>query len=171
MANFCLNCGSALVAREIEGRPIPACPSCEFVLWPDPKVVTMTVVEDQEGRLVLGRRAIEPGYGLWCLPGGYVNDDEHPLNAAVRECREEILSEVAITGLLDVYHIPSRHGRSMVALAYLGQLVGPGYEAGPEMLEVRAFAPGSIPPLAFESHLRALSDWRERKAKGGVSGL
>ncbi|MBO0685004.1 MAG: hypothetical protein J2P45_17775, partial [Candidatus Dormibacteraeota bacterium] len=62
MGHFCLNCGSPLGTRLVEGRELEACENCDFVLWHDPKVVTLIVVEDAAGDLVLGRRAIEPGY-------------------------------------------------------------------------------------------------------------
>ncbi|HXI95142.1 MAG TPA: NUDIX domain-containing protein, partial [Candidatus Acidoferrum sp.] len=97
MGHFCVSCGAALVPRVIEGREVEACPQDGFVLWHDPKVSTAVVVES-DGGIVLGRRSIEPGYGLWCLPGGFVNDDEDPALAAVRECREEISAPVELTG-------------------------------------------------------------------------
>ena len=92
------------MTRLIDGRELEACPNDSFVLWRDPKVATAVVVE-VDGGIVLGRRSIEPGYGLWCLPGGFVNDDEDPAAAATRECLEEINAEVELTGLIGVYHI------------------------------------------------------------------
>ena len=169
MARYCLECGSPLEHRELEGRLLEACPRCSFVRWPDPKVVTITVVEAAEG-IVAGRRGIEPGYGLWCLPGGFVNDDEHPADSARRECWEEIGAEVEIASLLGVYHIAKPGATGMVALAYRGRLLkGAGVTAGPEMLEVGVFAPGSLPPLAFPTHRDAMRDWllwRESSAEG-----
>ena len=149
----------------LEERQLEACPRCQFVLWRDPKVVTIVVVETEAGEVVLGRRATEPGYGWWCLPGGFVNDDEHPADAAVRECMEEIGAEVEITGLLGVYHIPKRDAPSMVGIAYTGR-VRPGATpgAGPEMLEVDAFQPDGLPELAFPSHSLAMRDWLEQRA-------
>ena len=107
MAHYCVNCGSELVRREIEGRSLEACPNDDFVLWRDPKVATAVVVES-DGGIVLGRRAIEPAYGMWCLPGGFVNDDESPVEAAVRECLEEICAAVVVTGLIGVSHLQAR---------------------------------------------------------------
>jgi 8-oxo-dGTP diphosphatase len=160
VSHYCVNCGTPLETRLIEGRELEACAGCGFVLWHDPKVVTMVVVENEQGDVIVGRRSIEPGYGLWCLPGGYVNDDEHPADAALRECREEIGADVEITGLLGVYHIVRRGAASMVGIGYRGRLrPGEVAVAGSEMLEVGAFPGDRLPELAFTSHRQAMTDW------------
>jgi 8-oxo-dGTP diphosphatase len=159
VGHFCVNCGRALVTKVIEGREVEACPHDDFVLWHDPKVATAVVVESQGG-VVLGRRGIEPGYGLWCLPGGFVNDDEEPARAAERECLEEIGAPVEVTGLLGVYHIAKSEAPSMVAIAYTARLAGGAKPtAGSEMLEVRVCALDDLPPLAFSSHRSVLADY------------
>jgi ADP-ribose pyrophosphatase YjhB (NUDIX family) len=164
MGHFCVNCGAALVPRTIEGREVEACPNDEFVLWRDPKVATAVVVE-AEGGLVLGRRAIEPGYGLWCLPGGFVNHDEDPERAAARECLEEIGAEVELSGLLCVYHIAKIGASSMIGIAYRGRLAaGVSPSAGPEMLEVSVFPVDALPPLAFPSHRQVLDEYLRSQA-------
>ena len=164
MAHFCLNCAAQLVPRLIEGRELEGCPACDFILWRNPVVATMVVVETPGG-IVLGRRSIEPGYGLWCLPGGFVNDDEHPERAAVRECREEIGAGVEITSLLGIYHITRGDGTGMLGLAYHAWLAeGEAARAGSEMLEVGLFSPPDLPPLAFPSHHQALVDWASKRA-------
>jgi 8-oxo-dGTP diphosphatase len=152
--------------RQVEGRDVPHCPGCGFIAWRNPLVATMVVVDTPDG-IVLGRRAIEPGLGLWCLPGGFVNEDEPPLEAAARECAEEILARVEITALLDVYHITRGDGRGMIGLAYTGRLAeGESPSAGVEMLEVGLFPAGNLPELAFTSHRRAISDWLRLDAPG-----
>jgi ADP-ribose pyrophosphatase YjhB (NUDIX family) len=118
------------------------------------------VVENGAGGIVLGRRGIEPGYGLWCLPGGFVNADEHPARSAMRECLEEINARVEIAALLGVYHIGRRDAPGMVAIAYRGRLeAGEVPSAGPEMLEVAAFPHDDLPQLVFPSHREAVRDW------------
>jgi ADP-ribose pyrophosphatase YjhB (NUDIX family) len=164
MAHYCVRCGSLLETRVIEGREVEACPSDDFVLWHDPKVAAAVVVE-VDGGVVLGRRAIEPGYGLWCLPGGFVNADEHPADAAMRECMEEIGAPVELTSLIGVYHVPKRDAHSMVGIAYRAQLVdGAQLNAGSEMLEVRVFPLKSLPPLAFPSHRHVLDEFLKSRA-------
>ena len=160
---YCVNCGTPLARRLIEGRELEACATCDFVLWRDPKVVTMVLVEVGDG-LLLGRRGIEPGYGAWCLPGGFVNDDEHPIDAAARECLEEIQAEVEVSGLVGVFHIRKRDAPSMVGIAYRAFL-RPGTEPAPgeEMLEVSAFPADQLPRLAFPSHHEAVLEWRRSR--------
>lgn len=171
MGHFCVNCGAALVPRVIEGREVEACPRDNFVLWRDPKVSTAVVVET-DGGIVLGRRAIEPGYGLWCLPGGFVNDDEDPALAAARECLEEISAPVQLTGLIGVYHIPKPDAPSMVGIAYRAWLVeGARPSAGPEMLEVGVFQLDALPPLAFPSHKTVLAEYLKSRASAEAAGL
>jgi 8-oxo-dGTP diphosphatase len=159
VGHFCVNCGKTLVARVIEGREVEACPDDDFVLWHDPKVATAVVVET-DGGVVLGRRGIEPGYGLWCLPGGFVNDDEDPARAAERECLEEIGATVEVTGLLGVQHIAKAGAPSMIAIAYRARLSGAVKpSAGSEMLEVGVYPLDALPPMAFSSHQRVLADY------------
>ena len=161
MGHYCVNCGAPLVLRSIDGQQVEACANDDFVLWRDPKVAAAVVVE-MDGGVVLGRRAIEPGYGLWCLPGGFVNHDEDAARAAVRECREEINAEVEITSLLGVYHVPKTAAASIVGIAYSGRVVdGGSISPGPEMLEVAVFALDRLPEIAFSSHREVLAQYRD----------
>src|SRR5260370_5774045 len=72
MAHYCVRCGSQLETRLFEGRELEACPNDDFVLWRDPKVASAVVVET-DGGVLLGRRAIHPGYGFGWLPRGFSN--------------------------------------------------------------------------------------------------
>jgi ADP-ribose pyrophosphatase YjhB (NUDIX family) len=154
--HFCIKCGAPLVTRLLEGRDVEACPNDDFVLWRDPKVAAAVIVE-LDGGIVLGRRAIDPGYGLWCLPGGFVNHDEEPEDAAVRECREEIGVRVELTQLLGLYHVAKTTAASIIGIAFRGRVAGgEKIEPGPEMLELRVFRPDELPPVAFPSHQEVL---------------
>ena len=165
MGHFCVNCGAPLETRVFEGRELEACRNDDFVLWRDPKVAAAIVVE-VDGGVVLGRRAIEPGYGLWCLPGGFVNDDEDPADAAVRECREEIGAAVDVIELIGVYHVPKTTAASIVGVAYRGRLAeGATIVPGGEMLELGVFRLDALPELAFPSHREVLD--RSRTQAGG----
>ena len=160
MAHYCVLCGTRLEVRVIEGKEVEACPRDDFVLWHDPKVSTAVVIQ-VDGGVLLGRRAIEPGRGMWCLPGGFVNDDEDPWDAAARECKEEICADVELVRLIGVYHLAKRGAPSMIGIAYEARLTGNLQPSpGEEMLEVAVFPMDSLPPLAFPSHHKVLAEYQ-----------
>ncbi|RPI47600.1 MAG: NUDIX domain-containing protein, partial [Chloroflexi bacterium] len=85
---YCPHCTHPLEERLAFGRRRPACRACGFVHFREAKVGVSVLVEET-GRLLLVRRAIDPGRGLWSLPSGFLDWDEAPEVAAVRECAEE----------------------------------------------------------------------------------
>jgi ADP-ribose pyrophosphatase YjhB (NUDIX family) len=157
---FCPFCAAPLVARRDKpGEPERmACPACGFVHYLDPKVAVGTIIR-RDGRLVLVRRSIEPGYGKWVYPGGYVDRGEDLEEAAVCEAREESGLEVRIEGLVNIYSYP---GRTPVIIVYSASAMGGELRPdGDECLEAAEFEVSSIPweELAFPSTTEALRDY------------
>ena len=109
-----------------------------------------------DGRVVLLRRGIEPGYGLWTFPGGFVDLGESVEDAARREVREELEIDVSLDGLVGVY---SREDDRIVLVVYHGTPLGEPHTT-PEAIEVGVFAPADLPwdGLAFWSTTMALQD-------------
>lgn len=150
------------------------CPDCGFIAYENPKVVVGSVVVSGD-RFLLCRRAIEPRRGYWTLPAGYLEVKESTMAGAAREALEEARAHIEIDGLLAVYDIPRI---SQVQVIYRARLAEPGFEAGPESLEVRLFAWDEIPwdDLAFPSvrwSLQHFQDWRrtgDERARGTPEG-
>ena len=138
----------------------PICPRCGFVLYLDPKVAVGTIIRTDRDRLVLVRRAIEPGYGKWVFPGGYVDRGEPLTSAAIREAREECGLDVRLDGLVNIY---SYAGRSPVIVVYAATVVGGTMCTDDECLESAEFDAGALPwdDLAFRSTHEALRDYFE----------
>ena len=117
---YCPNCGTALEAASetvpvaASGRRPPACPSCDFVRWENPKLATGVVIE-QDGAILLVRRNHDPMYGFWSFPSGFVDRGESVEEAARRETLEEASVEIEIEGLLGVY---SSSGDPVVFIAW-----------------------------------------------------
>lgn len=156
---FCPVCGAALDSRVLRlGEPsrlVCTAAPCGFVFYLDPKLAVGTVIADAQGRVVLIRRAIEPGYGLWVFPGGYVDRGEEVTLAAIREAREESGLDVRLGDLLGVY---SYAGRIPVIIVYRATPIGGTLAVDEEGLEARWFTPDEIPwdHLAFRSTREAL---------------
>jgi 8-oxo-dGTP diphosphatase len=157
MTKFCAHCGTAMEERVWEGKPRPVCPRCGYVAFRDPKVAA-TVLAERAGALLLVRRAIEPARGLWCFPGGYVDADEDPMEAARRECHEEAGLLVDDLRLLDV----SFNGR-VIVITYHALLAEGEAVAGDDADMAAWFLPTDFPPIAFESVERAIACWLARR--------
>ena len=160
---FCPPCGGELEPRLLrDGDPTRlVCRSFGFVFYLDPKLAVGTVISDDQGRIVLVKRAIEPGYGKWVFPGGYVDRGEEVPAAAVREAREEVGLEVRLDRLINVY---SYAGRTPVIVVYAATMIGGSLGCDDEGLEVRLFDRESIPwdQLAFRSTHEALREFFRR---------
>jgi ADP-ribose pyrophosphatase YjhB (NUDIX family) len=158
--NFCPTCAGALELRSLKrGDPDRhVCTRCGQVLYQDPKVAVGTIISTSDGRLVLVRRAIEPGYGKWVFPGGYVDRGEEVEAAAKREAKEEAGLDVRLERLINVYSYP---GRPLVVIVYAATAVGGQLCIDEECLEARLFLPAEIPwgELAFQSTSEGLREF------------
>ncbi len=120
------------------------------------------MIAEEGQRLLLVRRAVEPGRGKWCLPSGFVEWDESPEAAAVRECLEE--TGLVVTGpeLLEVRHYTDDFRGAGIDLTYRVQVIGGTLRPGDDAAEVRFFGPSELPPveeIAFHGHRLALDRW------------
>jgi 8-oxo-dGTP diphosphatase len=160
-ANYCLRCGHAMEDRLAFGRVRRACPSCGFVFFQPLKVGAGVLVE-REGRVLLGRRTVDPQYGCWCFPAGFVEYDESPEEAAVRECKEETGLEVRIVELLDVFHYTGDFRGAGILVLYKAEIVGGELAPADDFGEVCFFGPDELPAdVAFDSNRRALERWQK----------
>lgn len=155
---FCTQCAARLEERVVGLSPktVPVCPACGAVHWIDPKVAAGCLLV-RDGRVLLVRRGIEPGYGLWVFPGGHVDRGETLEGAALRETREECGALARIEALIGVFSYP---GRPVVVAVYRAGLLPESPEPYPadETLEVGWFTPEEVDgiELAFRSTADAL---------------
>ena len=148
-ATFCPACGAAL-AEAAEGGAAQRCAECGRTHFRDPKVGVGAVVHDDQGRLLLVRRGVEPAAGKWALPAGFLNADEDPRDAARRETFEETGLEVVVGAVVDVY--PGEPGSGVTFfVSFEARVVGGTPLAGDDVTEVAFFAEGEFPEIAFAS--------------------
>ena len=149
--NFCSNCGAKVALRIPPGDSLPrhVCDNCATIHYRNPLMVigTLPVWQDQ---VLLCRRAIEPRYGLWTLPAGFMELGETTAQAALRETEEEARARVELGeafSLLSVPHVNQVH------LFYRARLLNLDFAAGEETLEVALFAEAQVPwdTIAFRT--------------------
>ena len=147
---FCARCGHALTTRPVMDKPRRVCPACNYVHFTDPKVgVGVLVVEN--GKILLVRRVMNPERGKWSIPAGYLDQGEDPQATAVREALEETGLEVAIEGLVDVYHNPPGQGGASIFILYRARRLGGALRPGDDADGVDFFNLDALPELAFTS--------------------
>ena len=155
---FCPLCGAPLAREPVppDHREHAVCSGCRFVFYLNPKLVGATIPE-QDGQVLLTRRSIDPGRGLWTYPGGFVDYGETVTDAAVRETFEETGLKVDLTGLLNVYTYPG----APVIVVYRAAVVGGARTTCNENDRREWLAPEDIPwsTLAFQSTREALREW------------
>ena len=147
---------------EGDNRERMICAECGYILYDNPKIVVGSVAR-WDDRILLVRRSINPRYGYWTLPAGYLELNEAASAGAEREAWEEARARIEIEGLLAIYDIPRI---SQVQLIYRARLLDEAVHAGQESLEVGLFGWEEIPwgRLAFPSVGWALQHDREARA-------
>ncbi|MEW6023961.1 MAG: NUDIX hydrolase [Pseudomonadota bacterium] len=157
---FCSECAHpvALAIPEGDNRPRHVCTQCGTIHYQNPKNVIGTIpVWEHEGQLqvLLCRRAIEPRYGYWTLPAGFMENGETTGEAAARETDEEAGANIELGPLFALLNVAHVH---QVHMFYLARLVDLDFHPGEESLEVQLFSESEIPwdDLAFPTIRKTL---------------
>jgi 8-oxo-dGTP diphosphatase len=160
---FCPRCAGRFEERVLkEGDPGRlVCESCGFVFYLGPKLVAGAIFE-LDGGIVLVQRDIEPGYGKWTFPGGFVERGEVAEDAAERETLEETGLAVEATGIVGLY---TYDGQIPAIAVFDARVVGGTPRPLDETLDVRSFPRDALPwsELAFPSTEHALKDYLRRR--------
>ena len=118
---YCPTCGADLVECHIEGRSRRYCSSCEKPIYRNPKPCAGVLVTDESDQLLLVKRTQPPDVGAWSLPAGYLEADEPPQQAAVRELQEETAVSVSISDLrlLTTTFVDHPNGSHVLVVIYV----------------------------------------------------
>ena len=158
----CARCGTRLVRRYVreEKRKRHVCPRCRRITYVNPKVVAGLIPVLPDGRVLLLKRNIEPGFGRWSYPAGYQELGESVLTAARRETWEEVGVKVTSVRFLGIY---SYKDAGVVTVVYVGKLSRTAKpRPSSEALISDFFEWKKVPwkELAFRSTREALKDYR-----------
>ena len=156
----CPRCGAALEHEPSSVR----CPDCGLSVYANPAPTASAIVVDDRGRVLLARRAADPGKGRWDILGGFIDEDEAPLDALRRELREEIALDAEPGEFVGGF--PDRYGDGgppTVNFYWTARARGEP-QPSDEIAELRWFEPDELPPpeeFAFANSVRALQAWRK----------
>ena len=146
--NYCSQCGQPVTLKipVDDNRERFVCDHCGYIHYQNPNNVCGAILT-QGDRVLLCKRAIEPRYGLWTLPAGFMENEETVAEAAAREAMEEANAQAGQLSLFGIFSMPYI---SQVYLMFHGELQG-DVSPGPESLEVGLFTRAQIPweELAF----------------------
>ncbi len=164
---FCSECGSSVEVKIPLGDNLPrhVCPSCDTIHYSNPRIIAgcLPIYRDQ---LLLCRRSIEPRFGYWTLPAGFLENGETTEQGALRETWEEAHAEVEI---ISMYTYTSIVHVNQVQVFYLAHLNKPEFEPTSESSEVRLFTEAEIPwdEIAFPTVETALKQFFKDRQAGG----
>ena len=163
---FCSNCGTPVTLKVPPGDTLPrhVCDACSTIDYQNPRMVVGCIPEWQD-RILLCRRAIEPRYGLWTVPAGFMENGETTFQGAARETLEEANARVEVGQLYAIYNIPHIN---QVYMLFRARLLDTGFGAGAETLETRLFTESEIPwdELAFATVRNTLMHYFDDRRNG-----
>jgi ADP-ribose pyrophosphatase YjhB (NUDIX family) len=158
----CPRCSAAL---KIEGRSAE-CRQCGLTVYANPAPTASALILDDEGRVLLSRRAGDPGKGMWDIPGGFIEEGEEPLEALRRELGEETSLEIGpiefLGGFADRY---GNDGISTLNLYWSARIVSGEPSPADDVADLRWFSPDELPgenEFAFRNSVEVLELWRGR---------
>ena len=147
--NYCSQCGRPVTLKIPidDNRERFVCDDCGRIHYQNPNNICGAILTLGD-QVLLCKRAIEPRYGLWTLPAGFMENHETVAEAAAREAMEEANAEAGPLSLFGVFSMPYI---SQVYLMFHGELASEDVFAGDESLEVGLYTRDQIPwdELAF----------------------
>jgi NAD+ diphosphatase len=161
---YCPRCATELDLAQAPARV--ECRACGFVGYANSAPCVCALVEDERGRVLLGRRAIEPDLGLWDTPGGYLEEHEHPLEGLRRELLEEtglVVEPVRFLGLWMEWYGGAPDANATLNLFWTARIVSGEPVAADDVAELGWFSSDDLPPadeLAFTLLPSVFEAWR-----------
>lgn len=168
---FCNACGNSVDYRVPDGDHLPRhiCPSCGHIQYFNPRVIVGCIPEWEDGRILMCRRNIEPRFGLWTFPAGFMELSETTGHGAAREAMEESQADVEVGDILAVINVPYV---SQLYVIHRGRMRSAHHGPTPESSEVRLMTESEIPwnEIAFPTVFHSLKFFFSDRA-AGVTGI
>jgi ADP-ribose pyrophosphatase YjhB (NUDIX family) len=157
---FCPKCGQRLVKKKLSDKiPRLVCSGCKFVFYQN-SAPTASAIIVRGNKVLLGKRAIKPRKGYWDVPGGFLENGEHPLDGVKREIKEELGVEIEILKQLGIFMDKYNSWEFTLNIYYLAKIKKGRPKAASDIKEIRWFTADELPKkMAFKNNREALKAW------------
>ncbi|MEX1057810.1 MAG: NUDIX hydrolase [Natronospirillum sp.] len=160
---YCSVCATPVEFSIPEGDNLPRyhCPACKTIHYQNPRIITCTLPIWNE-QILLCKRNIEPRWGYWTLPGGFMENGESVAEGALRETWEEARNTPTLQQLFSIVNLPQFN---QVHMFYLAKMTDCNFEPTPESLEVALFDVSDIPwdQIAFRTVYHTLRHYEAQR--------
>jgi 8-oxo-dGTP diphosphatase len=157
MFRYCPKCGAGLRAKKIEKKIRLVCPGCGWVNYENPLPSAAAFVRNRKGEILLVKRGVEPSKGKWALPSGFIEIDETPGKACLRELKEETGLKGEIVRLIGVYSQESGLYKNVLIIGYEVNARG-NLSPGSDSQKAEFFSACNLPVIPFSSHIKLIND-------------
>ena len=153
---FCPLCKYDLRQSLIEGRTRLICQKCGWIDYQNPLPVAVCAAINEEDKILIAKRNQEPGKNKWALPGGFIESNENPEKACLRELKEETGVEGKIIKLVGVYPRKTKIYGSLIVIGYAIRVFKEDISVNSELKEAKFFSREDLPCIPFLVHRKII---------------
>jgi len=153
---FCPLCKSRLRKKQVDGRKRLVCQKCRWIDYKNPLPVVVCAAKDKEGKILVAKRNLKPGINKWALPGGFVESEEPPESACLRELKEETGIKGKIGKLLGVYLQKTKQYGSLLVIGYEVSISKKSLFLNNELKDAKFVTKKTLPRIPFSSHRKII---------------
>lgn len=155
---YCTKCGYQLQSKIIDGKEQRYCQNCDTIYYENPIPSVAVIARNEKGQLLLVKRKEEPKRGFWALPGGFIDNGESAIQAALRELQEETGLEGIVKRFIKIYNHESKKYGYVIIIVYEVTITKGQLRAGDDAECADFFDMEELPPLAFPYQEEAVAE-------------
>ena len=161
---FCPYCGRRGENISRQGRNRLYCGYCNEILYENPLPAVAALVEEENNKLLMVKRLVEPAQGMWSLPGGFIETDEELGEAVSRELKEETGLNGRVKELVGVScQLSQFWDKLVIVIGYWVEIFNGVLKPGDDASDVKYFDINDLPPIPFPSHERLIEEFKRMK--------
>jgi len=155
---FCPLCKNSLHQAKVDGHLRLVCQRCGWIYYKNPLPVVVCAVINKEGKILIAKRNLEPGKNRWALPGGFVERDETPEDACLRELKEETGIDGEIKRLIGAYIQRTKKYGSLLIIGYAVSAIHEDISINSEVKEAKFVDRRVLPYIPFLTHRKIIEE-------------